>query len=79
MVEPEEVQVQVEGRRRQVYLAGDNELTDHVDALLVQLGRRTFTLSQDAVEHAPGLRVVGLEPTRVRLSVQRADAPPEGG
>lgn len=73
-VEPREVQVVVEGPRNQLYLAGDDGLSVHVDALLVQLGRRTFTLSADSVSHAPGLAVVSLEPTRVRLSVTRADA-----
>ena len=72
MVEPSSVEVLVEGPRRQVYLAGNGELSVHVDALLVQLGRRTFTLSPESVQHPPGLEVLGLEPSRVRLSVARA-------
>ena len=73
------VQVVVEGPRRQLYLAGDEALQVHVDALLVQLGRRTFTLSPDAVAHPPGLSVVSLDPARVRLSVSRTDEIEEGG
>jgi uncharacterized protein (TIGR00159 family) len=73
-VEPGEVQARVEGPRRQLYLA-PGELSVHVDALLVQLGRRTFTLSQDDVDHPPEMRVLGLEPTRVRLSVSREETP----
>jgi hypothetical protein len=78
-VEPREVQVVVEGPRNQLYLAGDDQLSVHVDALLVQLGRRTFALSADDASHAPGLEVISLEPTRVRLSVTRAEALEEGG
>jgi uncharacterized protein (TIGR00159 family) len=78
-VEPEEVQALVEGPRRDLYLAGDDELSVHVDALLVQLGRRTFTLSEEAVNHPPGLRILGLEPERVRLSVTRSEGAEEGG
>ncbi len=78
-VEPQEIQVVVEGPRRQLYLAGDDELSVHVDALLVQLGRRTFTLSKDAVSHAPGLAVRSLQPARVRLSVSRSNGDEEGG
>lgn len=78
-VEPREVQAVVKGPRRQLYLAGDDPLQVHVDALLVQLGRRTFTLSADAVAHAPGLAVVSLHPARIRLSVSRTDETEGGG
>ena len=75
-VEPGEVEVVLEGPRRSIYLGGNGEVHVHVDALLVQLGRRTFSLDEDAVAHAPGLRVVSLQPEQVRLSVQ---GPPPGG
>jgi diadenylate cyclase len=70
-VEPAEVTVTFTGPRRDVYLAGRTDLSLHVDALLVQLGRRTFQLEADSVSHPRGLSVVGIEPSSVRLSVQR--------
>jgi diadenylate cyclase len=78
-VEPAEVTVTLAGPRREVYLAGRTDLSVHVDPLLVQLGRRTFQLDADAVRHARGLSVVGIEPQSVRLSVRREPAGPAAG
>jgi len=70
-IEPSEVEVQLEGRRRDIYLTDPGEVTVQLDALLVQLGRRTFEISPDQVEHPVRLRVVGVEPGKVKLSVRK--------
>jgi DNA integrity scanning protein DisA with diadenylate cyclase activity len=69
-VDPSEVVVRFEGQRRDRYLAGGAEVSVHLDALLLKLGRRTFGLSLDQV-HAPDrLRAVAVAPSTVKLSVQ---------
>jgi hypothetical protein len=40
-----------------------------VDALLAQLGRRTFELRPGDVRHPEGWRAIALEPDRVKLSL----------
>jgi uncharacterized protein (TIGR00159 family) len=71
-VEPSEVQVTVAGRRRDLYLSDPADLRLPIDALLVQLGRRTFEVSPRHVQHPKALRVLDVAPARVRLSVERA-------
>jgi uncharacterized protein (TIGR00159 family) len=71
-VEPEEVEVTLSGRRRELVLGDLDVVQVHIDALLVELGRRTFQVSPSAVEHPDTLRVVGVSPKQVRLSVRRA-------
>jgi uncharacterized protein (TIGR00159 family) len=69
-VEPSTVSVRFEGPRRDRYLSRSLEVNVRVDALLVKLGRRTFDVSVDDVQVPPGLRVVSVEPARIRLNVQ---------
>ncbi len=70
-VSPSEVTVVLEGRRSRLVLADLNETAVRVDALLVQLGRRTFTVSPSDVQHPEGLRVLDVSPSQIRLSVKR--------
>ncbi len=72
-IEPAEVTVVVEGSRRTLYLADLSDVRVRVDALLVQLGRRTFTISAEQVEHPEGLRVLDVEPGRIRLMVRSSE------
>ena len=72
-VEPSEVRVTLSGRRRDLYLSDAAELRLPIDALLVQLGRRTFEVAPNQVDHPRGLRVLDVEPGRVRLSVERSN------
>ena len=69
-VDPAEVTVRFQGRRRDRFLARSGEVAVRVDALLVKLGRRTFSLSLDDVEVPDGLRAVSIEPAKVRLRVR---------
>ncbi|MBW2235565.1 MAG: DNA integrity scanning protein DisA nucleotide-binding domain protein [Deltaproteobacteria bacterium] len=70
-VSPSEVTVVIEGRRSRLVLADMNETALRVDALLVQLGRRTFTVGPSDVQHPKGLRVLDVSPSQIRLSVKR--------
>ena len=71
-VHPPEIEVVVEGRRRDLVLAGSLEV--QLDALLVQLGRRTFEISQEQVAHPSGLHIARVHPPKVRLDVKRVPA-----
>ncbi len=75
-VEPERIEVTLQGRRRDVYLGNAGSMSVRLDALLVQLGRRTFEVTPDALRHPPSLEVVRVEPDRVRLSVRPAPSDP---
>lgn len=74
-VEPPEVEITLRGHRRDLYLAGPGNVQIRVDALLVQLGRRTFDLSTEQVDHPDALGVSAISPRKVRLRV----SPVEGG
>ncbi|MEB2343531.1 MAG: diadenylate cyclase [Deltaproteobacteria bacterium] len=69
-VEPSEVEVVFEGPRRSLlFSGGGSEAEVHVDALLVQLGRRTFEIDPGDVRHPEGWRPLAVEPDRVKLSL----------
>ncbi len=70
-VEPSEVQVVLSGRRRDLVFRDRAALSVPIDALLVKLGRRTFDVEPERVRRPPGLTVVAVEPTRVRVSVRQ--------
>jgi uncharacterized protein (TIGR00159 family) len=69
-VDPPEVEVRFQGQRRDRYLARAAEVSVHVDALLVKLGRRTFSISLDQVQAPDSLRVIAIDPNKVKLSVE---------
>jgi uncharacterized protein (TIGR00159 family) len=68
-IDPPEIEVTLEGRRRDVYLVNRASLGVRLDALLVKLGRRTFEITPASLEHPPSLTVVRVVPEHVRLSV----------
>jgi hypothetical protein len=72
-VEPGEVKVTVSGPRRALVLGDPDAIGVHLDALLVQLGRRTFQVTPDLVTHPDGFQVHEVSPTEVRLSVRKDD------
>lgn len=76
-VDPAEVQVVFRGSRRSVYLVGAKAKTEaHVDALLAQLGRRTFEIGPDQVRHPDPWTPVHVEPGRVKLSIVAKNGAP---
>ena len=72
-VEPQEVEVTVSGPRRALVLGDPNAIEVRLDALLVQLGRRTFQVTPDLVTHPDGFQVHAVSPNKVRLSVVQED------
>lgn len=80
-VDPDHVEVTLSGRRRDLLLA-PNDMVVRVDALLVELGRRTFELDPNHVKRPAGVEVEGIEPGRVKISVKERGeekAPPPAG
>jgi diadenylate cyclase len=75
-VEPASIEVTFRGRRRDVYLGNPGSLSVRLDALLVQLGRRTFQITPELLEHPTSLEVVATKPDQVVLSVRRRGASP---
>jgi diadenylate cyclase len=72
-VEPASIEVTISGRRRDVYLTAPDDLEVHVDALLAQLGRRTFEISADQVHHSGNIDVIDVQPSSVKLSLRREE------
>ncbi len=69
-VEPTEVEVVFEGRRRDAYLALQQaKISLRVDALLVQLGRRSFDVGPDQVRHPEGMTPISVNPPKIKLNV----------
>jgi DNA integrity scanning protein DisA with diadenylate cyclase activity len=69
-VEPPEIDVIFEGRRRDLALAREDRFRIRLDGDLVERGRRTFPIDERQVDHPPELRVVAIEPGQVRLHVE---------
>ena len=73
-IEPPEVEVKLSGTRWDLFRHRGEPVTVRIDALMVQLGRRTFPIGPDQVEHAAGLEAVEVEPENVKLSLRRREA-----
>jgi uncharacterized protein (TIGR00159 family) len=59
----------VEGRGRDLHLGNRGKVSVRIDAFLAQLGRRTFEIGPDELDHPPELEVIGVEPGKVRISI----------
>lgn len=68
-IEPEKVEVELTGLRRDLYLLDPTAIQVRLDASLVALGRRTFYLSSDDVQHPPNLTIRNISPNRINLDV----------
>jgi diadenylate cyclase len=73
-VEPPDVQVTLEGARRDLLALEEDDVAVHLNAVLVKLGRRTFTIGPDQVTHPPNLQVRAVSPASVRISLRRIAA-----
>ncbi len=69
-VEPDHVHVEFEGQRRDLYLSSTGEHAVHVDGLLAQLGRRTFALSLEDVQHPTRIAPISIDPLKIRIRVE---------
>ena len=67
--DPSEIEVTLSGPRR-LFPTKPEDLRVRIDAVLVELGRRTYRITPAQVEHPGGLTVLDVAPDRVRLSVE---------
>ncbi len=74
-VDPREVRVTASGPRRSMYLLGADEITAVIDAWSVELGRRSYVVTDDELRYPNELSIHRVEPRRVVLSVRRVVAP----
>jgi uncharacterized protein (TIGR00159 family) len=72
-IDPPEVEVTLGGRRRDAYLVNRAALGVRLDALLVELGRRTFEITPANLTHPPTLTILEVVPDHVRLSVRQEE------
>lgn len=72
-IEPPAVDVVFEGRRGQLASAEAQGFEVRVGAEAAQVGVQSLAIRADQVDHPPGLRIVGIEPGRVRLLVEALD------
>jgi uncharacterized protein (TIGR00159 family) len=73
-VDPERALVTLAGRRRDLYFLGADALEVRVDAILVELGRRSFSLLPQNVRHPEGVEVRSIEPDRVKIELKERQA-----
>jgi hypothetical protein len=80
-VDPAKVRVTLAGRRRDLYFLGSEALEVRIDPIMVEQGRRSFSLVPANVRHPEGVEVRGIEPDRVKLGLRerktRAPEPDE--
>lgn len=74
-IDPEKVRVVLAGRRRDLYFLGPEAVKVRVDAILIELGRRSFALTPENVSHPEAIEVRRIEPERVRLALRERAAP----
>jgi diadenylate cyclase len=74
-VSPDALTVTLSGPRRDVFFMQPSEVAVTVDALLAQLGRRTFDVPPQSVRVPPGVTVKSVEPGRVTLDLERPQTP----
>jgi uncharacterized protein (TIGR00159 family) len=74
-VEPPAALVRLSGLRRDLLLLGPDAVRVEVDAILVDLGRRTFDVSAADVVHPDSVAIVGVTPASVKIRVREATGP----
>lgn len=74
-VDPAAVAVTLAGIERDFYLLDERAIDVTVDATLAAEGRRTFTIDPQVIRRPQGLVVTGVEPTRVKILLEREPAP----
>jgi uncharacterized protein (TIGR00159 family) len=73
-IEPERALVTLAGRRRDLFFLGPDALEVRVDAILVEFGRRSFSLLPENVRHPEGVEVHTIEPDRVKIELKERQA-----
>jgi len=70
-IDPPELEVTLSGPRRRFVLLDKRRLEVRLDGFLIEAGRRSFDVPDEAVVHPAGLTVTSVTPRRVKLSVRR--------
>jgi len=70
-VDPPQLEVTLSGPRRRFILLDEKRLEVRLDGFLVEAGRRSFDVPDEAVVHPAGLKVTSVTPRRVKLSIRR--------
>ncbi len=70
-VDPPEINATFTGPQRAFYLFDPKKLKLTVDASLAELGRRTFTISDQDLRHPKDLTIQELTPTTLKISVKK--------
>jgi uncharacterized protein (TIGR00159 family) len=73
-IDPERVSVTFAGRRRDLYFLRPGELEVRIEPILVDQGRRSFSVTREDVHHPEAVEVLGVEPDRVRLALRERGA-----
>jgi hypothetical protein len=69
-VDPQTALVTLTGRRRDLYVLGPDAIEVRVDAILVELGRRSFALLPENVRNPEGVEVRTIKPDRVKIELK---------
>jgi len=69
-IDPPAIEVEFEGRARDLMMAPTGEFHVRVDADRVAAGDGSLTIDAREVEHPPELRIVGLDPREIRLELR---------
>ncbi|MFT5086151.1 MAG: diadenylate cyclase [Candidatus Latescibacterota bacterium] len=73
---PDSVSIEVSGPRRELLLAAEAEFELVINADLARLGRRTFSVQREQVQHQTELKILKLSPQKVLLSLKKAKGNP---
>lgn len=70
-IEPPEVKATFTGPRRAFYLFESRKLKATVDGSMVELGRRTFAISEQNIQYPRNVTLQEINPTTVKISVKK--------
>lgn len=70
LLEPASIEVEFEGRARDLMMAPTGEFQIRVDADRVAAGAGSLAIDAAEVEHPPELRIVGIDPPQIRLELR---------
>jgi diadenylate cyclase len=70
VVDPPTIEVEFEGRARDLMMAPTGEFQVRIDADRVAGGERSLTIEAGEVEHPPELRIVGIDPRPIRIGLR---------
>ena len=72
-ISPDSVEIEVMGARRELLMATDDRFTLVINADLARLGRRTFSVTREHIQHETSLKILSLKQQKVRLSLETRD------